>query len=208
MKNSNRINKHGNNKEGNRTKRNSSRLNKKAYFFLIDSLLAMVILGAGTFMLLSTRTIESPTHQAEIYANDAMNHLSMHTVRDIRDEVIGYDGKYVRDGIITNPDMPLIHQIMEFYFQTQSNISGSEEYMNEFISRSLRKVTTQKYNMQFQIYEYANERFVPFILYKKGDSLERKGAKVIIPQRRFISSYDAETQTLRGPYILEVLVWY
>ena len=70
-------------------------LNKKAYFFLIDALLALGVLTVGIVMVFTLYTNVPSKEQPAILSDDLMDFFANNKIKDVNNEYVGLGGTLV-----------------------------------------------------------------------------------------------------------------
>jgi len=174
------------------------RLNKKAYFFVIDSILALGVLAVGAFLIftfyLSTPSIREPA----ILSDDIMNFFANNRIKDINNPYAGLGGLLWQQGKITNPENTLLQQVAEFY--SNDDLSTAEQFIAELTQNNL----PPQYLFEFWVDDK--------LIYPQNppqQHLDSKSAtEVLIPSKKIAYGIlNPQSGDLFGPYNTEVLVW-
>lgn len=186
--------------------------NKKAYFFLIDSILALSVLVIGAFLVF-TFYIEKPSATTpEMLSEDLMTFFANNKISDINDIEIGLNGAYwsSQDVVDCNgepitPDAQstLLQQIAILYKTKQD--TGTNCYTDVIARGFVERLTRNALPLQYKFEFWMNNE----LIYPATEELVSKGAaKVLIPSKKIVYGiFNQETGDMFGPYSTEVLVW-
>jgi hypothetical protein len=166
-------------------------MDKKGYFFIIDSLVAMLILGVGLTLLLSAHEYRPPIEQPFTVSDDVINVLSYNKIEDINNNYAGPNSVLTRNGSITDISKSLIEQMAEFYY-----LNNSAQ-----IDKFLKNITL---NLIPEEYSYII-RINGTLVYNHSVR-EIESSRFVIPARTIVHGMHDKT-TLYGPYTVEVLSW-
>lgn len=174
------------------------RLNKKAYFFLIDSILALGVLAVGAFLIFTSYLSVPSKEEPEILSDNVMDFFANNKIKDINNPYAGLGGTLWQQGKITNAENTLLQQVAEFY--ANNDLSIAEQFIAELTQNNL----PPQYLFEFWIDDT--------LLYPQNPSqqhLDSKSAtEVLIPSKKIAYGIlNQETGDLFGPYDTEVLVW-
>lgn len=174
------------------------RCNRKGYFFLIDSMLALGILIIGGFLIFSSYVKIPSKQESTILSEDVMDFFANNKIEDIDNEYGGIGGQLWQQGKITNAKNTLLQQVGEFY--TNNDLSITEK----FIVNLTQNLVPEQYLFEFWM---DNTLLYPqnpsqSHVYSKGNT------SVLIPSKKIVYGFlNEETGDLFGPYQAEVLVW-
>ena len=173
-------------------------LNRKGYFFLIDSIFALGVLVIGAFLIFSSYAKTPPKEDATTLAESTMDFFSNTKINEVNNAYAGVGGVLWQQGIITNEENTLLQQLGEFY--AKNNLGTAEKFIANITENSI----PPQYLFEF--------RMDNTLLYPQAPSqshLRSKDAtKVLIPSKKVAYGFlSQETGDLFGPYESEVLVW-
>ncbi len=173
-------------------------LNRRGYFFLIDSILALGILAVGVFLIFTAYTSIPYREEVTILSDDVMDFFANSKIKDINNEYAGLGGILWQAGLITNAENTLLQQAAEFYANNESDTA--EKFILNLTVNSLPR----EFKFEFRI---DNE-----LLYPKNPSQEHLKSKntttILIPSKRIVYGIsNKQTGEMFGPYNAEVLVW-
>lgn len=193
-------------------------LDKKAYFFIIDSVLALSVLAVGAFLVFAFYAQQPSSTQPDILSEDIMAFFSNTKMKDINSPELGLGGSYwssnevktCNNGNVISPDSEstVLQQIGIFY--KLKGKAGKDCYVNViangFVAKFVQNILPLQYKFEFWIKEGVNPKT---LIYPREESLESKSSsKVVIPSRKIAYGiFDSKTGEVFGPYLAEVWVW-
>jgi len=174
------------------------RCNRKGYFFLIDSILALGVLVIGVFLVFSTYTKVSEKEGAALLSEDVMDFFASNKIKDINNEFGGLGGKLLSNGTITNVENTLLQQIGLFF---ANNDLGTAE---DFIINLTENVIPPQFLFEVRIQDT--------LIFPSNPSEAHKQSKndtaVLIPSQKIVYGIsNKETGDMFGPFKAEVLVF-
>jgi len=173
-------------------------MQKKGYFFVIDSLLAMTILGVGMFLIYSAYTNSPDTTDITILSEDMMDFLTQNKISNINNEYAGISGELWNAGNITNAKNTLLQQITLFYE------TGQWEIAEKFIENITNNVLPAQYNFEVRI----NRTIIYPAIPSQAHIDSKNRSRILIPSRKIVHGFiDEDIGTMFGPYSAEVMVW-
>ena len=185
------------------------RLNKRAYFFLIDSILALSVLAIGTFIIFSQYVKVPSKSEVTIFSEDLMDFFADNKVKDINNVEVGLGGTYWSESEVTtcnggpikpNPENTLLQQAGDFYERSKSKscyLVIARAYTQKLIQNTL----PAQYNFEFWMDDN--------LIFPDTEQIDSKNAaRALIPSKKIVYGIiDQQTGSLFGPYNTEVLVW-
>ena len=185
------------------------RLNKRAYFFLIDSMLALGVLAVGGFLIFSFYLQAPAGGEPGILSEDVMDFFANNKVQNINDAEVGLGGTYWSSAeVITchgqtltpNPENTLLQQAAVLYADSLGNICY-RGIARKYIEKLTQGAFPQQYSFEFWVDDA--------LLYPATEQIDAKNAaKVLIPSKRIVYGIaDQENGDMLGPYDAEVFVW-
>ncbi len=185
------------------------RLNKKAYFFLIDSILALGVLAVGGFLIFTFYLQAPPGSEPAILSEDVMSFFANNKVQDVNNPEVGLGGTYWSSAEVTachgqaltpNPENTLLQQVAVLYADSLGNICY-RSIARAYIEKLIEGVFPQQYAFEFWMDDA--------LLYPATEQTDAKNnAKVLIPSKRIVYGIrNPETGDMLGPYDAEVFVW-
>ena len=179
-------------------KKRPDKMNKRGYFFLLDSIIALGVLIIGGFLVFASYTKAPSKEEPKFLSETTMDFFADTKISDINNAYAGFNGQLWQQGDITNDDNTLLQQIGEFYAKNQL---GTAE---KFIGNLTENIIPVQYLFEFRM---NNQLLYP--INPSQDHLNSKqSTAILIPSRKIVHGYlNQETGDLFGPYAAEVLVW-
>ena len=163
-------------------------MKKKAYFFLVDSLIALGVLAVGLILIFSYNSAAPRTEQPFTVSDDVITTLNSYRIMDINNY---YLTTLEENGNITDPTKPLLEQIGEFYYLNKKKL------IVEFLDNVTHDLIPDNFNYMIMI-DGVN-------VYNHSTMLIGAG-RYVIPARTITHGLLNPTD-MYGPYIVEVLSW-
>ena len=182
-------------------------LNRRGFFFLVDSMLALGILAVGVFLIFALYAESPSIKESTILSDDVMDFFATNKIKDINNEYAGVGGQLWDEGKITNPENTLLQQIAEFYENDDVGTATT------FIEVLTKDVLPPQYDFEVWLYDLKNiddlEDYEDKLLYPATEKeTSKKATKVLIPSKKIVYGFsDIENGIMFGPYTIEVLVW-
>ncbi len=194
-------------------------LDKRAYFFLIDSMLALGVLAMGAFIILTFYMQQPPSASADILSEDIMGLFANSRISNVNNPEIGLSGTYwssidvttCNNGqpIIPDTESSLLQQVAIFYElrETYSKPCYVDVIARAFVEKLTQNTIPPQYGFEFWIDD--DIRSKKTLIYPASEQSSSKAAsKVLIPSRKIAYGIlNQETGQVFGPYSVEVLVW-
>ena len=194
-------------------------LNKKAYFFLIDALLALGVITVGIVMVFTLYANVPSKEQPTILSDDLMDFFANNKIKDVNNEYVGLGGTlWETEGqlggicngeeLIVNGENTLLQQIAIFYEKSQGDAGNdcyfnpdSEDLIERFIGNLVENILPPQYKFEFWMDDQ--------LLYPETEqTVSKSKTKVLIPSKKIAYGImNQETGDMFGPYNAEVLVW-
>ena len=185
------------------------RLNKKAYFFIIDSILALGVLAVGGFLVLTFYLQVPSGNSPSILSEDVMDFFANNKVQDVNNAEVDLGGTYWSSAEVTacngqtltlNPVNTLLQQVAALYADSLGNIC-----FRGIARKYIEKLTQGTFPSQYSFEFWMDDA----LLYPETEQTGSKNAaKVLIPSKRIVYGIrNQETGDMLGPYDAEVLVW-
>lgn len=171
--------------------------NKKGYFFIIDAIIAILIISIGVLISFSLYNYDPPKEQSFFLSNDVLNTLSENYVYDINTNKVPYLELLKNQSYITNPKNTILEQIGEFYYRDiETACTNCDELTYNFTKVITKNLIPKEYNFQLiingtQIYNQTNKDLVD--------------SSIIVPNKKMI--HGVFEDKLWGPYIVTVVIW-
>lgn len=185
------------------------RVGKKAYFFILDSILALSILAIGAFIVFVFYLKAPPSNAPEILSEDLMSFFAGTKVKDLNNVEVGLGGTYWSslevvscngDPMIPSPDSTLLEHAALLYEKRTVDICYIG-IARTFVEKLAQKALPPQYTFEFWI----NDE----IIYPASEQISSKNAaKALIPSKKIAYGImDQLTGATFGPYEAEILVW-
>jgi len=170
-------------------------LNRRGYFFLIDSVLALIVLAMGAFLIFSLYSNVPQKEEPAILSDDLMDFFANSKIKDIDNPYAGLGGELWNLGLINNSENTLLQQLAEFY--GNNNLDEAEQFILELTNESLPSQFKFEFWMDGQL------------LYPDTEQTDSKNAaKVLLPSKKIVYGIsNKDTGDMFGPYNAEVIVW-
>lgn len=173
-------------------------LDRRGYFFLIDSILALGVLAIGAFLIFTSYINLPSKEEPTILSDDIMDFFADNKIKDVDNPYAGIGGELWQQGIINNSEYTLLQQVAVLY--TNSNLVEAEKFIINLTGNSLPP--------QF-VFEFWMDNL---LLYPKSPSpghlASKSSTKVLIPSKKIVFGIlNEETGDMFGPYNTDVLVW-
>ena len=195
-------------------------LNRKGYFFIIDSILALSVLAVGAFLIFTFYSQEAVSAPTDTISEDLMSLLADNKISGINNLEIGLGGTYWSsqeaidcNGAPITPDSEstLLQQAAIFY--EQKKLTSENCYVSiiarAFVEKLAQNNLPKNYNFEFWI----NDDLTKELIYSSEDeyiqeSASKAAAKILMPSKKIVYGIlDQQTGDVFGPYSAEVLVW-
>ncbi len=173
-------------------------IKKRGYFFILDAMLALIVLSIGIFLITSSYVDVPQLAQVGLLADDLLNFLSNSKIKDINNPYAGIGGALWAQGLITDIENTLLQQIGEFY------ATGNIDTAEKFIANVSSGIIPPQFKYEFWI--------DGTILYPKVQSAEhtesRNSTEILLTSKKItFGIINKTTSNLWGPYKAEVFVW-
>lgn len=174
------------------------RCNRKGYFFLLDSIIALGVLAVGAFLVFSTYTNAPFREDVSVLSEDIMQLFANNKIKDINNEYTRVGGTLWQQGLINNSENTLLQQLGAFYATNNLDIA------EKFIINITQNTLPQQFLFEIKIDDT--------LLFPQNPSSAHIQSKeetaVLIPSRKIVHGIlDKETGEMFGPYEAEVMVW-
>ncbi|MFH0867747.1 MAG: hypothetical protein V1831_00375 [Candidatus Woesearchaeota archaeon] len=174
------------------------RVNKRGYFFLLDSVIALSVLAVGGFLIFASYTKTPSTEEATILSEDVMDFFANNEIKDVNNYYSGVGGELWNLGLITDTETTLLQQVGIFYARNELDIA------EQFIAALTKDSFPSQYTFEFWINGNLLYPKNPFPEHLKS----KNTAKALIPSKKIVYGIlDKETGEMFGPYNAEVIVW-
>lgn len=170
-------------------------MNKKGYFFLIDAIIALFVIGIGITLVITTTSSPEPVRQPELLDIDLMNILQQR-VNSIDDDYCGAESALVIDGNISDPNDRLLQQFGSLYYRDQQGCVFCIELIQNCINSLVLINNLGPYSIELNI----NHKYIHAI-----NTTLRNESRLVIPQRSI--TFGVYHNQFFGPYTVEMFVW-
>lgn len=171
-------------------------MNKKAYFFTVDGLIALGILVIGFVFIYAYFISEPPEIQAEFFSSDLVEFLSKTKISDL-DETI-----YVEIYTLVDEQYYENTLLEQTSFFCSHNPTSATSLIN--LATSEGELIRPQYGFELNIKDQDGNDHCSNPIYTRGD-IETDNPRLIITAKDII--YFIDDDTLNGPYLAEVNVW-
>jgi len=194
-------------------------LNRKGYFFIIDSIIALGVLAIGVF-LVSNLYIDVPSKdEPAILSEDIMDFFANNKIKDTDNPYVGLSGTlWSEEGEATglcpgesltaNAENTLLQQIAYFYEKSVDN-SCYLDIIEKLIISLTKNILPPQYTFEVLIHDTIGGTTTR--LYPKNPSQghldSKESTRVLIPSKKIVYGINQETGEIFGPYAAEVLIW-
>ncbi len=172
-------------------------MDKRAYFFIIDSMIALSVLAIGVVLLFSYHKFEPNTQQSYIISEEIINMLINNDIQNINNYYAGVNGILSRNGNITDPKKNLLEQVAEFYYRNQTDCNFCFQMIEGFIGNVTQNSIPSEAN-----YKILMNNAVIFERSYKDIS----EAKFITPSRVIVHGIYNDSEMF-GPDLVVVYSW-
>lgn len=171
---------------------------KRGYFFVLDAMLALVVLVTGVFLITSSYVDVPQPAQVGLLSDDVLNFLSNNKIKGLNNPYAGIGGELWNQGHITDPDNTLLQQIGEFYATNKLDIA------ERFIANVSKGIIPEQFRYEIWINDV--------VLYPKTLTTEhiksRNNTELLLTSKKItFGIINKTTSDIWGPYKAEVFVW-
>ncbi len=176
-------------------------MNKNAYFFLVDAIIALFILSLGIVLAYSYVNSQPSDDQVSLFSIGTMKFLFSTPLYDIDSQIYDYDNSLHSSGNITNINYTIAEQIGEFYYRIHGEgCSFCEDILDDFLENVSTIYLSEEVSGQYSMMMIMNHT----VIYNRS-IVPPDESRVLIPSKKIIfGAYDG---SLWGPYPFEVWVW-
>lgn len=172
-------------------------MNKRGYFFILDSFLALGILVIGVFLLISSYTRTPEKEQTTDLAGNILDFFAKTKIEDFNNPYFGASGTLVQEGYIKDTKKTLLQQLGEFYVNNDLDAARN----------LITNITKGRVPVQYKYELFIDQTR----LYPQNPSqqflISKNNTKVLFPAKKLSFGTINNTLNLFGPYEVEVLVW-
>lgn len=171
---------------------------KRGYFFIIDAVLALIIIVIGVFLINSSYVKIPQTTQVGLLSDDLISFLSNTKLKNLNNEYAGFGGELWNQKLIHDSDNSLLQQIGEFYATKNFDIA------EKFIQNVSRDVIPSQFEYEVLI----NGQ----LLYPRNPTIQhnisKQNTKIMLTSKLLtFGIVNATSSEIWGPYKAEVFVW-
>lgn len=172
-------------------------MDKKGYFFILDSFLAMGVLVIGVIMVMSSFSeVPEKKHTTNI-AEDILYIFSNTKIKNYNNPYFGSNSDLVKEGYIKDTEKTLLMQLGEFYH------NGDLKLAENFVGNVTNDLVPFQYHYDVIIDDvrvFPGDVDNSFLILKNN-------TEVLFPAKKLSFGNVNDTLELFGPYLLEVAVW-
>lgn len=173
-------------------------MDKRGFFFTLDAVMALMIVGIGLFLVLSAYFFVPSVSRTEVISQDALTFLSTTTIENLNDPYAGIGGTLWDEGRITQPENTLLQQIGEF------KARGDEATASLFITALLENIVPENYGLQVEV-----DGGSIYPLQAEQAEASQAGTDVLISKETIVYGIsNTTTYDLWGPSVVRVKVWH
>ena len=170
-------------------------MNKKAYFFLIDAIIGLLVLSIGITLVVTSTVFQEPVRQTELLNVDLLSAFTKQ-IKDKSGVYCGIDGALAQDGNITDTENTFLQQFGEFYYRYQQGCTFCLDLIRNCIKEVVDVNSLAPHSMELKInHEY---------IYAVNNS-QKNLSFLVIPQRSI--TFGTYGNQYYGPYLAEIIVW-
>tara|TARA_Y100000310_G_scaffold340439_1_gene436254 strand:- start:22066 stop:22602 length:537 start_codon:yes stop_codon:yes gene_type:complete len=167
---------------------------KKGYFFILDSVVAVMIMTVA-FMALYSDPVDTPQKERlDLMAGDIEVFLSNTRINELDSTEISIIGTYLSNGDITDKRNTIMQQVGEFYQLSEDPKASS------LLDGVIGTIVPSQFNFEIYI-----ENTLIYSRVMPGHS--KDNSRVVIIKRGIVYGIDEDGFSLWGPYISEVRMW-
>ncbi|MBI2542520.1 hypothetical protein HYV80_07490 [Candidatus Woesearchaeota archaeon] len=173
-------------------------LKKRGFFFMLDALLALMVIVIGIFLITSSYINVPQPAQVSLLSDDLLNFLSKTKIKSINNPYAGIGGYLWSQGEITDGDNSLLQQIGEFY--AEEKLDTAEKFVQNVSAGAIPP------QFRYELWIDGN------LIYPKTPSAEHTGSKkntklLLTSKKATFGILNKSTSSIWGPYKSEVFVW-
>ncbi len=165
---------------------------KKAYYYSMDALVAILIITIGIFIILQSGQGQQPNQTIYSFSDDLTNYLTHTKVYDLNDELNPDTIRlWKQNGVIKYPSNSLLEQAGEFYAR------GELSTARLFLSNVTLSAVPPIYSAEILVdgVQLFNKTIIP-----EGKSKSLVSSRVLIVGL-------LNSRASWGPYVAEIKVW-
>jgi len=172
-------------------------MRKKGYFFIIDSLVALIALTAGVLLIIGISSYEPKSGQTLTVAKEVIETLQSNKVRNLNNDYMGANSILTRNGNITDTDRTLLEQSAEFYYRSTKGCTFCLYLTDLFLANVTAQLIPNEYDYIISIDN------ITIFNHTVKDMEE---SSLVTPVRTVVHGIYNESEMF-GPYVVEVISW-
>lgn len=170
------------------------KMNKKGYFFIIDSVMGVAIMIAAVTYLYNIHSYEQPKNQLFMLTDNLMNFIATTKIATLNNP---YSDYLQGNGNITNNENTILEQINEFFYREKNGCIYCRDISTAFLVNMTDGIIETQYNFKISL---NNET-----IYEKSKFSETKSL-LTLKTGKIVYTFINGT-ILYGPSYAEVVVW-
>jgi len=171
---------------------------KRGYFFILDAMLALLVLVIGVFLITSSYINVPQPAQVGLLSDNLLDFLSNSKIKDINNPYAGIGGELWNKGSITDADNSLLQQIGIFY---ATNDKGTAAKFIQNVSEGI--VPGQ---FKYEVWIDGSMLYPAEITAEHAQS--RNSTKLLLTSKKItFGILNSTTGDIFGPYKAEVFLW-
>jgi len=173
-------------------------LGKRGYFFILDAVLATLVIAIGAILISSSYINIPKSTQVGLLSDGLMNFLSGTKIKDFNNQYAGIGGELWNQGMITDSENTLLQQAGQFYAENNLDVA------DKFIENASIGIIPQQFR-----YEVWIDGVVIYPKIKTSEHLaSRNNTEILLTSKKItFGIMNKTTGELWGPYKAEVFVW-
>lgn len=173
-------------------------LKKRGYFFILDAVLALLVLVIGVFLITSSYVETPQPAQVGFLSGDLLGFLSSTKIKGLNNAYAGIGGVLWNQGDISDADNSLLQQIGEFY--ATNRIDVAEKFV--------QNVSAGIVPLQFRYEVWIDNSIVYPRLQPAEHIKSRNNTAILLTSKKLtFGILNKTTSDIWGPYKAEVYVW-
>ncbi len=179
---------------------------RKGFFFVIDSIMAIVILSIGIYMILSSYMVFADRDQTALTSRSLLSFMDNVTIASYDsdykfEELMGLSGG---GNYITRYDNSLSEQLGEFFFRDRWDLASG------LAGDIVEKVVPQQFEAEILVKEPVSD--IEETIYERNTdpSFSSDDSRLVVPYKSIVmGDFESEDGSPEpwGPYVIEVRVW-
>jgi hypothetical protein len=178
-------------------------MNKRgAYFFVIDALIAGSIIFISLLVIFTTHNMRPEPAPTLRMIQDYTNFLTKNKIRE-------FSGPYVQslvnDSNITNLDNTMLEQLVQFYYENQTNEKDTTAIMYNYVKEISAGIIPAQRSFALYIY-LVNESGLDHTLIYSSEQKPMKDSSLVMSTQKITFKRINETYVY-GPLVAEAVIW-